>query len=64
MDTNGTSVATTQVSNPDELCPDQLIEPDCARSYSESQTEVDGNGVRSVKSSEINNFIDFRSKNE
>lgn len=64
MDTNGTSVTTTQVSDPDELCPDQLADPDCARSYSESQTEVDGNGVRSVKSSEINNFIDFRSKNE
>lgn len=64
MDASGTSVTTTQVSNPESLCPDQMADPDCARSYSESQTEVDGNGVRSVKSSEINNFIDFRSKNE
>ena len=63
MDESGTSVTTTQVSNPDELCPDQLTEPDCARLYSESQTEVIS-GVRSVKASEVDNFIDYRSKDE
>ena len=61
MDESGTSVTTTQLSNPDDLCPDQLTEPDCARQYSESQTEIIG-GVRSVKSSEVENYSDFRSK--
>ena len=61
MDESGTSVTTTQLSNPDDLCPDQLTEPDCARQYSESQTEIIG-GVRSVKSSEVDNYSDFRSK--
>ncbi len=61
MDASGTSVTTTQVSSPDDLCPDKLEDPDCAREYSESQTEVIA-GVRSVKASEINNHIDFRSK--
>lgn len=61
MDESGTSVTTTQLSNPDDLCPDQLTEPDCARQYSESQTEIIG-GVRSVKASEVDNYIDFRSK--
>jgi len=63
MDASGTSVTTTQVSDPDNLCPDQLVEPDCARLYSESQTEIIS-GVRSVKASEVDNHIDFRSKNE
>lgn len=63
MDESGTSVTTTQLSNPDELCPDQLSEPDCSRQYSESQTEVIG-GVRHVKSSEVDNFIDYRSKDQ
>jgi len=62
MDESGTSVTTTQVSNPDDLCPDKLTEPDCTRQYSASQTEVIG-GVRHVKASETNNYIDFRSKN-
>ena len=61
MDESGTSVTTTQLSNPDDLCPDKLTEPDCARQFSESQTEVIG-GVRHVKASETNNYIDFRSK--
>jgi len=61
MDESGTSVTTTQLSNPDDLCPNQLTEPDCARQYSESQTEIIG-GVRSVKASETDNHIDFRSK--
>ena len=63
MDASGTSVTTTQVSNPESLCSDQLIEPDCARQYSESQTEIIS-GVRSVKASEVDNHTDFRSKNE
>lgn len=63
MDESGTSVTTTQLSNPDELCPDQLTEPDCARQFSESQTEIIG-GVRHVKASEVDNFIDYRSKDE
>jgi len=63
MDASGTSVTTSQVSNPDDLCPDQLSEPDCSRQYSESQTEVIG-GVRHVKASEVDNFIDYRSKDE
>lgn len=63
MDDSGTHVTSTQVSNPDNLCPDQLTEPDCAREYLESQTEVIS-GIRSVKSSEVNNFIDYRSKDE
>ena len=62
MDESGTSVTTTQVSDPASLCSDQLIEPDCARQYSESQTEI-VNGVRTVKASEVDNPIDFRSKN-
>ena len=62
MDESGTSVTTTQVSDPASLCSDQLIEPDCARAYSESQTEI-VNGVRTVKASEVDNPIDFRSKN-
>lgn len=61
MDAAGTSVTTNQVSNPNDLCPDQLEEPDCARQYTESQTEITG-GVRHVKSSEVNNYIDYRSK--
>lgn len=61
MDASGTSVTTTQVSSPDDLCPDKLEDPDCAREYSESQTEVIA-GVRRVKPSEVNNHIDFRSK--
>lgn len=61
MDESGTSVTTTQLSNPDDLCPDKLTEPDCARQFSESQTEVIS-GVRHVKASETNNYIDFRSK--
>ncbi len=63
MDSSGTSVTTNQVSDPDELCPDQLSDPDCAREYSASQTEIIS-GVRHVKSSEVNNFIDYRSKDE
>jgi hypothetical protein len=63
MDSSGTSVTTNQVSDPDDLCPDQLANPDCAREYSASQTELIG-GVRHVKSSEINNFIDYRSKDQ
>ncbi len=62
MDESGSSVTTTQVSDPDPYCPDQLINPDCARLYSESQTEII-NGVRTVKASEVDNPIDFRSKN-
>lgn len=61
MDESGTSVTTTQVSNPDDLCPEKLEDPDCAREYTESQTEVIA-GVRSVKASEVDNHIDFRSK--
>ena len=61
MDASGSSVTSTQVSNPDNLCPDKLEDPDCAREYSESQTEIIG-GMRQVKASEVNNHIDFRSK--
>lgn len=61
MDASGTSVSTNQVSDPDNLCPDKLDEPDCARQYSESQTEFIS-GVRSVKASEVDNHIDYRSK--
>ncbi|WP_159522987.1 hypothetical protein [Sunxiuqinia indica] len=61
MDASGSSVTSTQVSNPDNLCPDKLEDPDCAREYTESQTEIIG-GVRQVKASEVNNHIDFRSK--
>ena len=63
MDASGTSVTTSQVSNPESLCSDQLIEPDCARLYSDSQTEIIS-GVRHVKSSEVDNFIDYRSKDQ
>ena len=61
MDESGSSVTSTQVANPDDLCPSKLEEPDCARKYTESQTEIIG-GVRQVKASEVNNHIDFRSK--
>lgn len=63
MDASGTSVTTNQVSDPGDLCPDKLSSPDCAREYSESQTEIIG-GVRHVKASEVNNFIDYRSKDQ
>lgn len=63
MDASGTSVTTNQVSNPDDLCPDKLSQPDCAREYTSSQTELIG-GVRHVKASEVNNFIDYRSKDQ
>lgn len=63
MDASGTSVTTNQLSNPDNLCPNQLEEPDCARQYNESQTEIVG-GIRQVKASEVDNFIDYRSKDE
>lgn len=63
MDESGTSVTTTQLSDPDTHCPSQILEPDCARLYSESQTEII-NGVRSVKASEVDNYIDFRSKDQ
>ncbi len=63
MDASGTSVTTTQLSDPDELCPDKYEDANCAREYSESQTEIIG-GVRSVKASEVDNHTDFRSKNE
>lgn len=62
MDESGEIVTTNQVSDPASLCPDKLSEPDCARLYSESQTEII-NGVRSVKSTEVDNFSDHRSKN-
>lgn len=61
MDASGSSVTTTQVSNPDNLCPDKLEDPDCARQYTESQTEVIA-GVRQVKAAEVHNHIDFRSR--
>ncbi len=61
MDASGKSVTTTQVSSPDDLCPEKLEDPDCAREYNESQTEIIG-GVRQVKASEVDNHIDFRSK--
>lgn len=64
MDDSGESVTTNQVSDPDELCPDTLSDPDCAREYSESQTEINSDGVRIVKSSEVDHYSDFRSKNE
>jgi hypothetical protein len=62
MDESGEIVTTEQVSDPASLCPDKLIEPDCARQYSESQTEIIS-GVRSVKATEVDNHTDFRSKN-
>ncbi len=61
MDATGQQVTTTQVSDPTPLCP-KKIQPDCAREYNESQTEVVG-GVRQVKASQVNAEIDFRSKN-
>jgi hypothetical protein len=64
MDESGTSVTTTQISDPASLCPDKLTEPDCARKYSESQTEINSEGVRVVKSSQVDSPLDFRSKNE
>lgn len=63
MDETGTSVTSMQVSSPESLCPDKLDEPNCAREYLESQTEII-NGVRSVKASEVDNYIDYRSKDE
>ncbi|MGV8092837.1 MAG: hypothetical protein AB2L24_13350 [Mangrovibacterium sp.] len=62
MDEAGTSVTTTQIEDPDELCPDKLEDPDCARLYNESQTEI-VLGIRTVKTSEIGSYQDFRSKN-
>jgi len=61
MDATGQQVTTTQVSDPTPLCP-KKIQPDCARKYNESQTEVVG-GVRQVKASQVNAEIDFRTKN-
>lgn len=61
MDASGTQVTTTQSSDVDLDCSNKDIEPDCARQYLESQTEIIG-GVRHVKASEVNNFIDYRSK--
>lgn len=61
MDASGTTVTTTQVTNPLTLCPKRTL-PNCAREYDESQTEI-VSGVRQVKASEVNSQIDFRSKN-
>ena len=61
MDASGTSVTTTQLTDPETLCPKKTL-PNCAREYEESQTEI-VNGVRQVKSSQVNSQIDFRSKN-
>lgn len=61
MAPDGTTVTTTQVSDPNSICPDHLTDPNCLREYNESQTEV-VNGTRQVKSSEVDNEIDYRSK--
>lgn len=61
MDASGTSVTTTQVTDPVSLCPNRVL-PDCARKYNESQTEIVA-GVRQVKAGQENSQIDFRSKN-
>lgn len=61
MAPDGTTVTTTQVSDPNSICPNQLTKPDCLREYNESQTEI-VNGIRQVKASEVENEIDFRSK--
>jgi hypothetical protein len=63
MDEPGTSVTTTQIEDPDELCPLTLEEPDCARQYNESQTEVIDD-IRKVKDSEVENYIDYRSRGD
>ena len=60
MNADGTTVSTNIVSDPSTLCP-ALDQPNCARKYNESQTQVIS-GVRQVKSSQVNSQIDFRSK--
>ena len=63
MDESGEHLTNISSENPPSSCPDQLDEPDCARQYLESQTEIVA-GVRQVKSSEVDNFIGYRSKDE
>lgn len=60
MKPNGTSVSTTIVSDPSTLCPAH-DQPNCARKYNESQTEIIS-GTRQVKSSQINLQKDFASR--
>jgi hypothetical protein len=62
MNASGTTITTTQVTDPSDLCP-LKINPDCARQYNESQTE-EVLGVRQVKAAEVNSQIDFRSKDQ
>jgi len=61
MNAAGDEPTTTQLSNPNSICPDKFEEADCARQYNASQTEVVG-GVRQVKSAEVDNHIDWRTK--
>ncbi len=56
MDSQG-NVTTTQVSDPNTLCP--LAGDGCAREYDASQTEI-VNGVRQVKPDQVN--LDIASK--
>jgi len=63
MDESGEHLTNISSENAPSSCPDQLDEPDCARQYLESQTEIVG-GVRQVKSAEVDNFIDYRSKDQ
>ncbi|MBD1431773.1 hypothetical protein H8B06_02965 [Sphingobacterium sp. DN00404] len=61
MNAAGDEPTTTQLTNPNSICPDKFEEADCARQYNASQTEVVG-GVRQVKSAEVDNHIDWRTK--
>ncbi len=61
MDSSGETPTTTQLPDPNSLCPDKDEEPNCARQYNASQTEIVG-GVRQVKPSEVDNHIDFRTR--
>jgi len=61
MDSSGETPTTTQLPDPSSLCPDKDEEPNCARQYNASQTEIVG-GVRQVKPAEVDNHIDFRSR--
>ncbi|WP_185210797.1 hypothetical protein [Sphingobacterium mizutaii] len=61
MNAAGTTPLQGPITNVDDLCPNQLEQPDCARLYDETQTTGTGSS-RTVKPAEINNHEDFRSK--
>ncbi|RKD90844.1 hypothetical protein [Mangrovibacterium diazotrophicum] len=63
MDESGENLTNISSQSQPSSCTERLDEPDCARQYLESQTEIVG-GIRQVKSAEVDNFIDYLSKDE